>query len=110
MNAKRTVVKSAVLAALAVGSVLPARLCAEPVRMRVGTYNIRCITEKDEDERSWRDRRNDFFAHVRKLYLDVFGLQAVTAGQYREIEKEFSDYAFAGRFREAKDKKGQSLF
>ena len=109
MNAKRTVVKSAVLAALAVGSVLPARLCAEPVRMRVGTYNIRCITEKDEGERSWRDRRNDFFAHVRKLDLDVFGLQEVTAGQYREIEKEFSDYAFAGRFREAKDFVGEAV-
>ena len=69
---KRAVVKCAVLVALAAGAVLPAELCAEPVKMRVGTYNIRCTTPKDQGERSWNDRRKDFFAHLRKLDLDVF--------------------------------------
>ena len=68
---KRTVVKCAVLAGLAVGAIMPAELCAAPVKMRVGTYNIRCTTPKDTDDRSWNDRRKDFFAHLRKLDLDA---------------------------------------
>ena len=109
MYMKRTVVKCAVLAGLAVGAILPTELCAEPVKMRVGTYNIRCTTPKDQGERSWNDRRKDFFEHLRKLDLDVFGLQEVTVGQYKEIEKEFSDYAMVGRFREAKDFTGEAV-
>ena len=103
MNKKRTIVKCAVLAALAVGAVLLARFCAAPVKVRVGTYNIRCIIDKDRDERSWDDRSKDFFAHVRKLDMDVFGLQEVTPRQYSQLENAFPDYAFVGRFRDAKD-------
>ena len=105
----RTVVKCAVLAGLAIVVILPTRLCAAPAKMRVGTYNIRCISKSDQGERSWNDRRKDFFAHLRKLDMDVFGLQEVTAGQYKEIEKEFSDYAMVGRFREAKDFTGEAV-
>ena len=105
----RTVVKCAVLAGLAIVAILPTRLCAAPAKMRVGTYNIRCISKSDQGERSWNDRRKDFFAHLRKLDMDVFGLQEVTAGQYKEIEKEFSDYAMVGRFREAKDFTGEAV-
>ena len=88
---------------------MPARLCAASASVRVGTYNIRCATPKDKGERSWGDRRKDFFAQVRKLDMDVFGLQEVTPGQYREIEKQFSDYAMVGRFREAKNFKGEAV-
>ena len=52
MPMKRTVVKCAVLAGLALGAILPTRLCAASVKIRVGTYNIRCTTPKDKDDRS----------------------------------------------------------
>ena len=106
---KRTVVKCATLAGLVVGALLPTRLCAAPVKMRVGTYNIRCATPKDKGERSWKDRRKDFFAHLRNLDMDVFGLQEVSVCQYKDIKKEFSDYAMVGRFREAKDFTGEAV-
>ena len=109
MFMKRTAVKCAAVAGLVVGAILPAELCAEPVKMRVGTYNIRCATPKDQGDRSWNDRRRDFFVHLRKLDMDVFGLQEVSVCQYRDIKKEFSDYDMIGRFREAKDFTGEAV-
>ena len=106
---KGTFVKCAVLAGLAVGAILPAELCAEPVKMRVGTYNISCTTSMDKDDRSWKDRRKDFFSYIRKLDMDVFGLQEVTAGQYNDIEKEFPDYVVVGQFREERDFTGEAV-
>ena len=85
------------------------RLGAAPAKMRVGTYNIRCATSNDKGERSWNNRRNDLIAHVRKLNMDVFGLQEVTVGQYRQLVKAFPDYAFVGRFREAKNFRGEAV-
>ena len=105
----RTFVKCVVLAGFALGAMLPSELCAAPVKMRVGTYNIRCATPKDKGDRSWNARRKDFFAQLHKFNLDVFGLQEVTVGQYKEIEKEFSEYAMVGRFREAKDFSGEAV-
>ncbi len=100
---------SIVFSFVAIGSVLPASLYAEPAKIRVGTYNIRCIAKKDKGDRSWNDRRNDCFAHIRRLDLDVFGLQEVTARQRNEIEKNFPDYDFVGRSRGAKSYKGESV-
>ncbi len=106
---KRTVVKCACIAGLVAGAFSPKPLCAAPARMRGGTYNIRCATSKDKGERSWNDRRRDFFAQLRKLDMDVIGFQEVTAGQYGELKKEFPDYAFVARFREAKDFNGEAV-
>ncbi|MBQ3451274.1 MAG: hypothetical protein IJG32_03310, partial [Selenomonadaceae bacterium] len=41
--------------------------------------------------------------------MDVIGFQEVTAGQYGEIKKEFPDYVFVARFREAKDFNGEAV-
>ena len=106
---KISILKFAILIGLAVGSVLPMRLLAKEAKMRVGTYNIRCIAKKDKGERSWDDRSKDLFTHLRKLDMDVFGLQEVTTRQYREIKKAFPEYEMVGEFRAGKDFKGESV-
>ena len=106
---KISILKCAILICLGVGVVLPMRLFAEESKMRVGTYNIRCITKKDKGERRWNDRSKDLFTHLKKLNMDVFGLQEVTARQYAEIKKEFPEYEMVGAFRAGKAFKGESV-
>lgn len=54
--------------------------------IRVGTCNVRVATKKDAAAgNGWNDRKGDLIAFLRKLDMDVFGLQEVHAKPYREL-------------------------
>ena len=54
--------------------------------IRVGTCNVRVAAKKDiEMGNGWNDRKADLIAFLRKLDMDVFGLQEVHSRSYREL-------------------------
>ena len=54
--------------------------------IRVGTCNVRVAAKKDVAAgNGWNDRKGDLIALLRKIDMDVFGLQEVHAKPYREL-------------------------
>lgn len=54
--------------------------------IRVGTCNVRVAAKKDvEAGNGWNDRKDDLIALLRRLDMDVFGLQEVHIRPYREL-------------------------
>lgn len=57
-----------------------------PLAIRVGTCNVRRSTSADEKAgNGWNARKKDLMAHVRKLDMDVFGLQEVHERPYVDL-------------------------
>ena len=55
---------------------------------RVGTCNVRVWSKKDLAEgNGWDERKDDLIALLRRLDMDVFGLQEVHGRPYRELLK-----------------------
>ena len=76
--------------------------CVSQGVVRVGTYNIRLAGEhvRLRDGRNyWDNRKRDLVSLVRRMDLDVFGLQEVTLEQASYLRENLCDYSFVGEHR-----------
>ena len=89
-------------------------VCGETVNsraaeaIRVGSYNIRLSPGDRDTPNAWDERKADMVGLVRKLDLDVFGLQEVCPDQAAYIREKMPDYEFVGDHREADRKSGEA--
>ena len=95
-------------------SLLLAVSCAAAPRdaIKVASYNIRLSGVKGSADRgtpnAWKERKEDLLALVKKLDLDVFGLQEVCPDQAKFLKKNLAGYEFVGEHREADRKSGEA--
>ena len=95
-------------------SVCQAAPSAVPGAIRVGTYNIRHsrgggrLMDQQDGENFWELRKADTAALIRRLDLDVFGLQEVYPEQLKYLRETLTDYEFVGDHREADRKSGEA--
>ena len=81
--------------------------------IRVGTYNIRLsgssrwLADRGTPN-TWESRKADLVALVRRLDLDVFGLQEVCPDQAAYLRENLPGYTFVGEHREADRKSGEA--
>ena len=73
--------------------------------IKVGSYNIRLSGVDGSADRgtpnAWMERKDDLVDLIRKLDLDVFGLQEVCPDQAAFLREKLSDYNFVGEHRGA---------
>ena len=75
-----------VAAALAGCCTQNAENCAKPLALRVGTCNVRCLSAKDDKAgNGWDARKADLMNLLRKLDMDVFGMQEVHEKPYADL-------------------------
>lgn len=67
--------------------------------LRVGTWNIRNSKGDEGTENSWERRRDDVVSLIKKLDVDVIGLQEVLPDQAEFLKASLPDYAFVGDHR-----------
>ena len=85
-----------------------------PGAVRVGTYNIRhCrsrgqLIDKLDGENFWDLRKADTAAFLRRLDLDVFGLQEVYPEQLAYLRAALPEYTFVGEHRNADRVSGEA--
>lgn len=66
-------------------------------RVRAGSYNIRCIADKDTDDRAWSNRKGNLASLVKDISFDVVGFQEVRETQKTYLNSNLSGYTlFAG--------------
>jgi len=75
--------------------------------IRVGTYNIRLVADA-KTPNAWDLRKADLVALVKKMDLDVFGLQEVCPEQAAYLREQLPEFAFVGEHREADRKSGEA--
>lgn len=80
---------------------------AEPVPLRVLTYNLRYITAEDTAERDWKSRRDLLGAMVVKDHPDIIGLQEALRPMLDDFEKRVPGYVEIGCGREDGLAKGE---
>ncbi len=76
--------------------------------IRVGTYNIRLVTGEHDPRNNWENRRGDLVALMRKLDLDVFGMQEVCPEQAAYFREQLGDWEFVGDHRNADRVSGEA--
>ena len=65
----------------------------KPIALRVGTCNVRYDNKGDDKAgNGWEDRKGDLCALIRKLDMDVFGMQEVHENQCRDIVKGLPEW------------------
>ena len=74
--------------------------------VRVCSYNIRCPIDKGDN--AWDVRKADLADLLRRLDLDAFGLQEVTALQADYLTNSLPHYAMVGVHREDGVRKGEA--
>ena len=67
---------------------------AEPVELRLASFNIRLDTDADTGYKDWQARKANCMAVVRNHGFDVFGLQEVLANQQKDFKEMLPEYAF----------------
>lgn len=86
--------------------------CAEAASaktpIRVGTYNIRLAAGDRGTVNEWKLRRGDLATLVRKMDLDVLGLQEVMSEQADYLRAQFPGYAMVGVHRDDGKRKGEA--
>lgn len=93
---------------LTVPLLLLGSLCqAEPVQLRVLTYNLRYITPGDTGERAWTARRDLVGAQVAKDRPDIIGVQEAFRPMLDDLEARVPGYAEIGSGREDGAAKGE---
>jgi endonuclease/exonuclease/phosphatase family metal-dependent hydrolase len=99
---------------IAAAALMFAAGCATPARdvVKVGTYNIRLSGIGGSADRgtpnAWKERKADLAALVRKLDLDVFGLQEVCPDQAQYLRENLPGYEFVGEHRNADRTSGEA--
>ena len=83
---KITLVVALVAAAVAGCCTQNAESCAKPLALRVGTCNVRCPNAGDDKAgNGWDARKADLMNLLRKLDMDVFGMQEVHEKPYADL-------------------------
>jgi len=83
--------------------------CATPSdALRVGSYNIRNISDDRGTSNDWECRKTNLVEFVRKLDLDVFGMQESCPDQMSYLREKLPEFAFVGDHREADRKSGEA--
>ena len=96
-------------AALVLGGCrFPCNDCPEFVKVRVGSYNIRLATGDKDTPNAWTERCDDLIALIRKMDLDVFGLQEVRPEQAKFLAEQLSEYMYVGEHRGADRKSDEA--
>ena len=80
--------------------------CASSDALRVGSYNIRC--PNDTDENNWDVRKADMTRFIERMDLDLVGMQEVTPAQLEYLKQRLPGYVFVGEFTKADRKSGES--
>ena len=75
--------------------------CSTSRAMRVGSYNVRLSTGDKGTPNAWDERKADLVALVRRLDLDVFGMQEVKPDQAQYFRENLSEWEFVGDHRGA---------
>jgi len=81
---------------------------SSPSQVKVGSYNIRLVHGDKGTPNAWECRKDDLAALIRKLDLDVFGLQEVCPEQAMFLRGQLPDYVFVGEHREADRVSGEA--
>ncbi len=97
-----------VLGAFAGNGIPPASDGASPTSVRVGTYNIRLQRGDTGTPNDWDARKADMVDLIRRLDMDVFGLQEVCPGQADYLTKSLPQYVMSGVHREDGKRKGEA--
>ena len=82
--------------------------CATSDAIRVGSYNIRLSPGDRGTPNAWEERKSDLVDLVKRLDLDVFGMQEVCPDQAAYIRERMPEYEFVGEHREADRKSGEA--
>ena len=90
--------KAIVLFALVAAAALSAYAAAtNTFDVRAGSYNIRCITDKDTGDKAWSSRKDNLLSLVKGISFDVVGFQEVKEGQKTYLASNLTGYTlFAG--------------
>ena len=68
---------------------------SKPLALRVGTCNVRCPNRGDDKAgNGWEARKTDLMGLLRKLDMDVFGMQEVHEKPYADICAGLKEWAF----------------
>ena len=80
--------------------------------IKVASYNIRLSGSNGRADygtpNAWKERKDDLLSLVRKLDLDVFGLQEVCPDQAQFLKENLVGYEFVGEHRNADRKSGEA--
>jgi len=76
--------------------------------LKVGSYNIRTANGDKGTPNAWAERGAELAALIRKLDMDVFGLQEVMPVQAKFLQGQLPDYEYVGDFRNADRKSGEA--
>lgn len=76
--------------------------------LRVASYNVRYQTGDVGTANEWDERKADLADFIRKLDLDVFGLQEVCPGQADYLTNCLPQYAMVGVHREDGKREGEA--
>ncbi len=76
--------------------------------LKIGTYNILQQNAFKGSPYAWANRKDDLVALLRKMDLDVCGLQEVCPGQADYLTNALPQYALAGAHREDGMRKGEA--
>ena len=80
---------------------------AEPIRLRLMTYNIRLELASD-GVNAWPSRRPWVAAQVHWLHPDLFGMQEVVPGQKADLAADLPQYRLFGGGRDDGKEKGEA--
>ena len=81
---------------------------AKSSRIAVGSYNIRYMNGDTGTPNAWEERKADLAELLRKMDVDVFGLQEVTPGQTEYLTNALPQYAMVGEHRNADRMSGEA--
>ena len=94
------------LSILALAAVLAG--CATSDALRVGSYNVRLSSGDVGTPNAWSERKADLVALVKKLDMDVFGMQEVKPDQAAYFRENLADWEFVGDHRGADRKSDEA--
>ena len=99
--------KKLLICAAAVAALF-ATSCAEPVELKVMSYNIRLDHPKD-GENAWPNRKEATIEMINTLKPDVFGVQEALPHQVQYVSENLPEYASAGVGRDDGVAKGEHM-
>jgi endonuclease/exonuclease/phosphatase family metal-dependent hydrolase len=75
-------------------TVTPPSVTTTPFSLRVGTFNIRCLSSSDTGYKNWEFRKGNCVKIVNDNSFDVIGFQEVTPSQGDYLKSKLTDYTF----------------
>ena len=99
MNTKKVAFVCSLGAAIAVALTGCQSVRVEDAKLCVGSYNIRLSRADGGTPNAWSERKDDLIDLVKKLDLDVFGMQEVCPDQAAFLRERLPEYEFVGEHR-----------